>query len=243
MLWTRTGDGLLDVERAGPHLARAVTLYEFSQTISKSLITSRLTYTAVTPADTVIYHKALSVSVKPLSTKSSSSTGGGVALIGDLEPDGALDVNVVNSASTQTVSTQRSATQIGVIDSKTGEFHPVALQDAADGSLRKGHGTDLLAARVHDGRPVIIAWRGVNQHLYYRRMLKVISGARGVWVDGIRVSGHDCSDITLSAATASRAVTGVLSARGQLLWTVDFATSHPTGGTLVHHKRPKLFCL
>jgi hypothetical protein len=242
IVWTRSADFLIPIQKAGNDLAPAVELVKFINTDRGRTMAAGLRVTAVGVTDNVIYTKRIVASIKAPPHTISSEGSVGFDTIGDVQPDGALESAVqlqVSASSTKKVVTKN---RDGIVDGKTGEFNKFNFQAAADGSLRHGKGTDFLAAKVISGHPEIEAWRGSTRALYYRRTLSTIGGMKHAETGGIRVSGHACSDQALDAQSATRGILGILTATGRPLWTVSFGAKMATGGRVTAHK-PKSYCV
>jgi hypothetical protein len=264
LLWTRKADALLLVHKAGPKLVPAVVLASRSSTESTHRDTATWHYAAITPANKVLYSKQLTGTI--------SSTGplGGlnetISTMGDVNGDGAMDIHVTIDGVFPPVSAILSAgsaakpdlhIQDGIINARSGAFHPVVFQAAADGSLQQGARVDLLAAEAFHGHTRLTTRRGSTRKAYYTESVTTLTGTAAAWATGLRVSGHSCSDIALvartkpppptaiasAAATPQREESAILTARGARLWTVTYPIKDATGGTLVQHKRPKHFCV
>jgi 3-oxoacyl-[acyl-carrier-protein] synthase III len=114
----------------------------------------------------------------------------------------------------------------------------------ADGSLRNGRGTDLIATDTAKNVVTLTARNGVSRKRYYQRNVAGLHGTfQHLTVQGLRVSGHNCSDLALTTVLGSDGVLGVLSARGAWLWSVRFPIKEMTGGTLRHYNNPKAYCV
>jgi hypothetical protein len=243
-VWSRTASQVIVLGRAGRHLVPAVELTtdEFPVT-SPTTITDEIEYEAIGVANKVIYRRRLSVSI-PNTSGGGTESDVGTSAFGDVEPDGSAET-LVNLSLTVTGSTNDVTKALtGYIDGRTGAFRPVSFDLGTDGSLRHGHGTDLLATDTTKNLVRLTARNGVSRRRYYQRNVAGLHGTfQHLTVQGLRVSGHNCSDLALTTVLGTDGVEGVLSARGAWLWSVRFPANQMTGGTLRHYKSPKSYCV
>jgi hypothetical protein len=163
---------------------------------------------------------------------------------GDVQPDGSQDVAVqllVRSGDHRQVRN-------GIISGRDGRWLPRPFGLPADGSLRHGHGTDILVPVQKGHRFRLTGFSGRTGKRYFARQLRV-SDQDAVTAEGARVTGHQCSDILVNPDTHELfnaphfpVLFAVLSGSGHVLWTLRFHANHPLGGVLVTNAPPKRFC-
>jgi hypothetical protein len=243
VLWTRPGLEVNALHATGSRLAPAVQIATFADHFQGRSVSTSVTFRAVTPGDTVLYKRQVSVSVPAGPNDSSESDDESVATLGDVQPDGWLDQQVSLSVEAGTAKKSHTTSLTGVLNGRTGAFRTVGFQAAADGSLRRGAATDLLAAHVAAGHPRISAWRGSTGRRYYRRVVHQISGSQFAWSSGLRESGHACSDVGLTTVGHKSDSVSVLDAGAAPLWTVTFTRHQATGGKLEHYAKPSHYCV
>jgi hypothetical protein len=242
-VWSRVASQLIVLGRAGSRLVPAVELTTdgFPAT-SPTTISDELDYEAIGVANKVIYRRHLSVSVP--NTGGGTESDVGTFAFGDVEPDGSADTSVNLTLTESSTSGDVTKALAGYIDGRSGAFRPVSFTVATDGSLRSGRGTDLVATDTTKNVVTLTARNGVSRKRYYQRNVAGLHGAfQHLFVHGLRVSGHNCSDLSLTTVLGTDGVAGVLSARGAWLWSVRFPAAQMTGGTLRHYKNPKAYCV
>lgn len=240
--WSRTAQGAFPIGKTGPSGVSGILLYAEDGAVTGSTWTTTLHYTAVSPANTVLYAKTLSTSVT--SPAATTSTGGfpTMSLLGDVEPDGGLDFTAGITATARSATVSRQKSVEGVISGRLGRFTPVDFQEAAAGSLHRGTGLDLISAGVTHGHPQVTAIRGSTGKRLYRRTYSRMHGWQAAWVTGAKVTGHGCSAIGLESAKTNRGLVAMLDGRGDVLWTATFSPGQSVGGSLVTHPAPRRFC-
>lgn len=240
--WARNAQGAFPIGKAGRSGASAILLYAEDGAVTGSSWTATLHYTAVSPANAVVYARSLSTSVTP--PAATTSTGGfpTVSPIGDVEPDGGQDFAAGITATARSATTSRQRTVEGIISGRLGKFVPVSFQEAAAGSLHHGRGLDLMSAGVSNGHPQVTAIRGSTGKRIYRRTYSKMRGWQAAWVTGAKVGNHKCSAIALEAASSNHGLVAMLDGQGDVVWTVKFARSRSVGGSLVTHPAPRRFC-
>ena len=264
VLWTRKADDLLLIHKAGPKLTPAVMLASTSEGNANNTISETWHYEAVTPANTVLYSKHITATVKSPGTDELFAN---IFPTGDVNGDGSVDVlatldtgsDVIIVATPGAGAAPKPVVHAkdGLINGRNGDFHSLIFQSNADGSLQKGTRTDLLATEALKGNTRLVGLDGKSRKAYYTRTIPTLRGkTASAWSFGIRVSGHSCSDIALDASTKGpkqeaitpdvasfRGEEAILTARGDRLWTITFPVKDVTGGTLTHFKKPKHFCV
>jgi hypothetical protein len=236
IVFARSADAVLDLKHAGRHLVRAIGFLRGKFTARVTTTTETVAFTAVSTHGSVIEQRHISVSQTNPATVTQQSGGLSGSTIGDVQPDGAQETAVFVDVGVNGKEKDRDV----IVDGRTGRVHDFRFQGSADGSLRRGPGTDLAGVNLHHGQLRLSAWRGVTRRRYYRRTLHV-RGRPDAFVTGLRVTGHHCSDLALNS-DGNSATVGVLTARGTLLWSVHFNKAQPVGGTVHRHKR-KHYCV
>jgi len=242
LLWTEPDASVDLLGTAGPHHVPAVAVVTDANSSTTSTFTIGIEDQALTAAGQVLYSRTVSLSLNKPTNATSLGGSTDVERFGDVEPDGSAElyVNLDIEATGTGVNITRSLT--GYIDGRTSAFRKVMFDTGADGSLRKGKGTDLLGLTLVKGTPHLSAFSGTTLRRYYARAVPGLNGIQAAWVNGLRVSAHSCSDISLATNSGTHEVLGVLSARGRWLWRVRFTQSQPTGGMLIRSPPPKRFC-
>jgi hypothetical protein len=243
--FARNADGIALIGKAGQHLTRAVLLYDQTVGGNKHTRTGTLTVKAVSAANTVIYTKHATVSMPPVSASDTTQFDGTTFIVGDVQPDGSRDLGVQLTLTDFAAKTpkERSVNLEGIISGRTGAFTAIAFDDSTAGSLHRGAGTDLVRVKVHEHHPFVVGRDGVSGHAYYERTVRHFGLIKAAWGFGLRVTGHRCSDLSLTAESASRGVSGILTAGATPLWTIGFHADLVVGGTLTRFPKPRAFCV
>jgi hypothetical protein len=246
-LWSRRGQ-TDDVTRLGPvrpgH-ARALALVNaFEMGEQSSNGTGResavVDIRAITAADTVVWHRHVKVTIKiakgqPNGGSASASARG----FGDVEPDGTVDFAV-------RVALRLGHTRlrkVGIVNGRNGALTRRLIGRRAAGSLVRGPGTDLLRAAGSSAGIVVSGYDGATRTRLVRRVVVTPGHVRHPFVAGLRVTGHDCSDIeTGGIYRHGREIADLLSASGVRLWSVRLGRSQLTGGHVVRYHAPHHFC-
>jgi hypothetical protein len=242
-LWSREAGGVYLLGKAGKHLQPALGLVTVGGSSTTTTSSETIDYQAVAVSGRLIYSKRLAATVTDPPGTDGGGSGAGFNPLGDVQPDGAIDQIASLMIEQDSPTKAASASLYGIVYGRTGAFHKVSFDVGADGSLRKGAGTDLLQVELPKGTAQIIARRGLTGKRYYARTLPGLRHLEGAIVNGLRVSGQRCSDIALTTSRGDTSTSGVLSARGVPLWRVTFDASQATGGTLQHFKAPKHYCV
>jgi hypothetical protein len=240
---TRSASSYIAIHRAGKKLHPALLFVTFHSVATTSKYGARLTWAALSPAGKTLYTGHHGISVKPVSGQTSANAGANYGQLGDVEPDGALDLQLDFDAKSSSAAHTHQATFFGILNGRHGAVTKTLQVNPADGSLHKGAGTDLLRATVAGKHVELAAYQGSNAKRFYRRKVAGVGSAAVASAFGARVTGHRCSDVLLSAASRHKQVVAVLTARGTPLWSLRFDTNALAGGTLSHHKAPKHYCL
>jgi hypothetical protein len=236
IMFARRADLVMELKRAGRHLARAIGFLHGEFTAGVKTTTERVAFTAVSTHGSVIEQRHISVSKTNPADVNSQSAGLSGGPIGDVQPDGAQEAAVFVDVEVNGKQKERDV----IVDGRTGRVHNFRVRGSAAGSLRRGPATDLVGVTLHHTQLRLSAWHGSTRRRYYRRTLHV-RGLQFASVAGLRVTGHHCSDLALNS-DGSSGVVGVLTARGKLLWSVRFGAGQPVGGTVHRHKR-KHYCI
>jgi hypothetical protein len=131
----------------------------------------------------------------------------------------------------------------GVVSGIDGTIRRFRYTGRVDGSLQHGLATDLVRVRETPAGVRLNGRDGATGTTFYGRLLPGTAGVQDAFVGGLRVTGHSCSDLSMSVSTATTNVVGVLSARGHRLWTVTYASAQAVGGTRTRFRNPARFCV
>jgi hypothetical protein len=89
----------------------------------------------------------------------------------------------------------------------------------------------------------VSGYDGATRTRLVRRVVVTPGHVRHPFVAGLRVTGHDCSDIeTGGIYRHGREIADLLSASGVRLWSVRLGRSQLTGGHVVRYHAPHHFC-
>jgi hypothetical protein len=240
VVWRKAGSAYL-IGRVGKKPALGLSTQ--TAPVVPPTLTETVNYRAIAPQGHTLYAGSFAASVPLPADWNSAGNAGALISFGDVEPDGALDAQATIDVSSNSPTESHAKTLTGLVDGATGKFHKAPFDVGSFGSLHKGVGTDLVATSVDQGVVQLTTWNGNTRKKFYTRTLKKFTGSQGVDVAGARVSGADCSDLTIGAVNGASNKLGVLSARGAPLWTVSYSATQATGGARHHYKRPKHLCV
>jgi hypothetical protein len=238
-LWTHRADCPYRIDGVGASDRPAVGLV----TGSAGPIGSRSGLAGVTVAPRyatgrVAFRRTVRVRVKPRHPAPSGDASLDVGTFGDVQPDGAQDLLVRMAVKVG----HRSRRDRGVLSGRTGRLVRQHLGVAADGSLVQGDGTDMLITH-HTAHGVRLA--GVDAATgapLYRRHVASSGGMRPELAYGIRVTGHDCSDVSMSAISGTSLLVSLLDGAGDSLWSVTSTADALRGGTVHPGATPATYC-
>jgi outer membrane protein assembly factor BamB len=230
VLWTRNADFVIPLGVAGSASTAAVGLGTFLFG-GNSGRTESVRVSAVTPLGRTIYRRTVALTLSSSGVNISSIRG-----LGDVQPDGSQDTALQ-------VFGAHGAEADGVISGRTGTMRRFRFTNAVAGSLHRGIATDLVRVATTSAGVWLTGRDGATGTVFYGRLLPDTAGAQAAVVRGLRVTGHRCSDLSMSVTSPTDNTVGLLSARGQRLWTVTYSSSQAVGGTLNGFPSPARFCV
>jgi hypothetical protein len=231
VLWTHPADCVMPLQKAGRHLVGAVGLITTTEGGGRTSSTAKVVDTARSADGRVIYRKTYVASAHQLSGARSTSVEIEVSTVGDVQPDGSADIGLRMTA---TIG-KKSETSRGVIDGRTGTLISEPSKYPTDGSLRHGRGTDLVRPRPTANGLSLTGYDGASGRQIFTTVLPGTRGLDDPVVGGLRITGHHCTDLAVSASSARKTVLGLFTATGEPRWTLAAKTSHLLGGHLKGH--------
>jgi hypothetical protein len=242
LLWTRNTDSAVTVNVAGTKLRPAVELQttNFSQ-VNSITYQATMTARAVGLGGKVLWTRAVARAATNQTPGGTLDGDNELTPIGDVQPDGARESIMSLSIANGDVSSAIN----GVLDGRTGVLHIGPFQFGTDGSLHRGGATDLAAGTINSSHQLRLrTWRGSTRKPYYVKTLTSLGDIADEQLTAVRVTGHRCSDFALAAVTPLAGdEDAVLSARGTILWTVQFAADQVVGGTHTRGPAPAHYCV
>lgn len=243
LMWTVPAQCGFRLGKAGPKRVPAVGLIDRTgeRGDSKSE-TVRAAFSARERNGDVVYHRAMAATIKVATSPSGFSSSSFAILIQpirDVQPDGSNDLVVGLTAK----SGHHMARVHGVLSGRDGRLIHEPAGVATAGSLQRGSGVDLVTFEPRGSGLELSAYDGATGNRFYARRLVGSTGLKRQLAYGVRVSGHSCSDLVVSATNKTRALVGLLDANSQPLWTVTASRTELRGGHRHVGKRPVHFCL
>jgi hypothetical protein len=224
---------------AGPDGLRAVAVVSSTSRTTGRRFGAGLIFTAVTATGHPLWRRQIAASQKFSGVSAFTFSGSGP--IGDVQPDGSTDLE----AFLQLGSGHHHKSVIGVVSGRDGTFqrlpHVSTFVDSAAGSLVHGAGTDLLTITSARHAVRVSGFDGLSGRRLVRRLIPTL-GASVPTESGLRLTGHGCSDIEMTALGKGHGQTDVLSGGGSRLWQLRYGENQATGGHLHHFKAPRQFC-
>jgi hypothetical protein len=246
ILWRHSATSAVRLGRAGRHLRGAVGLLREPQSDRSGNRTfSSVTALGYAGNGNLIYSRTHRTSIRTVpNTKPRFGFDEATNPFGDVQPDGSQDVAVqllVRSGDHRQVRN-------GIISGRNGRWLPRPFGLPTDGSLRHGHGTDIMVPLQRGHRFRLAGFSGRTGKRYFVRHLHV-TDQDTTTAEGARVTGHSCSDILVKPDTHQifeaphfPVLFAVLSGSGHVLWTLRFHANRALGGSLVSNAPPKRFC-
>jgi hypothetical protein len=224
---------------AGPHGLHAVALVSTTNINTGNRFGAALTVRAVTATGHLVWRRQIAASMA-----FSGPSGGSLSAegpIGDVQPDGSRDLMVL----IQLISGHHRKSVIGTVSGSDGAFqrlrHVKTFVESTAGSLVHGAGTDLLTDTSIRHAVRVAGYDGVSGRRLMRTMIPT-QGRSFSSSEGLRLTGHGCSDIEMNAFGRRHGQTDVLSGGGSRLWQLRYGENQDTGGHLVTFKAPTHFC-
>jgi hypothetical protein len=162
----------------------------------------------------------------------------GIDGFGDVQPDGAQDFAIHLRAR---VGSQHAATA-GILSGLDGTVISQPNGEAAAGSLQSGDGDDSLVFTTTPHGPRLLGYDAATGTQLYAHRVSTDASLKAETAYGIRVSGHDCSDISVSSVGNGNELFGLYDGAGHPLWTVSATGNALRGGTLTTATPPTSFC-
>lgn len=231
VLWTHQADCVMPLLKAGHQLVGAVGLVTEHASGGSRSATGRVVDTARAADGRVIYRRSYVGSIHQHAAAHSTSVDIEVSGVGDVQPDGSADIGLQITA---TIG-KKTVTRRGVISGRTGAIITEPSEYPTDGSLHRGHGTDLVKPHATVAGLQLTGYDGASGRQLFTTILHGTKGLKDAIIDGLRVSGHRCSDLGVSATSRHKVVLGLFTANGQPRWTVTTRTSRLTGGNRRRH--------
>jgi hypothetical protein len=246
VLWTRHGsdDEAVPLEAVRPGHAAAIGLVsEFGEGSASSDGTGSertvVDIRAVTATNRVAWHTQVTASVNTTARHHADRELSGAAAAGDVQPDGTVDFVVRATIS----NGHKRVHKAGIVSGRTGAFRPGVFGSPSDGSLVRGHATDLLRASVSGKKILLSGYDGKTGALIMSGRLAAPSPVHRAVPLGVRATGHHCSDVEVAATLPGRRrLVDMVSGSGAPLWSLRFSAHRVVGGHLLHYKAPQHFC-
>ncbi|MBV9484809.1 MAG: hypothetical protein JO246_02005 [Frankiaceae bacterium] len=189
-------------------------------------------YAAIDATGNPVYSRRFSLSLR----SGDPISGSGITEFGDVQPDGSQDLEFQEFGPHQE---QADA----VLSGRDASVRRFRFDAVADGSLQHGTGTDLLRYSTTKTGITLQGLDGATGAELYRRAVPSSVRAKAIRMQGLRITGHACSDLALATANRKHDSIALLNARGRRLWTVTFSASDPTGGVLHRYPAPQHDCV
>jgi hypothetical protein len=239
-IWTRPGDQSIRIDRAGSHLLPAVGVIRWFPASTSYSGGHRVGVVAkaIGVDDRVLWTRSLIRPSRQLVDPGDAAQGFDVIDGGDVEPDGAHEIQVSLDG-----LPGKHGFISGLIDGRTGKLLPNVFGVPADGSFTSSPGTDSVGYGTRTGSDdkfSVGARDGLTNRLYFSRILKVPTDALAVPI-AARVTPK-CSSVGLITFTGGPQVDAIYSGAGHLLWKLTYGASREFGGTLVRGKPSKRYC-
>jgi hypothetical protein len=245
VLWTRHSfeEGLaLGRVGAGHRVALALVggIEGGSESSSgRSKETSVVDIRAVTATNRVVWHTRVAAVLRSKHDKNGSSSSDTDIVPVDVQPDGTADFDIRTSVHVG----HRRARKAGQVNGRNGDFRAGRFGSPAAGSLVRGNGTDLLRTALSPKGIVLSGYDGATGRLLVHRLVGIPGHARQAFAQGLRATGHGCSDVETGAINGHRHVAlDLVSGSGARLWSVRYSLKRLTGGHVVRYKAPQHFC-
>jgi hypothetical protein len=238
LLWTHTAACAFEIDKTGPKLRPAVGLVtDVTSDSGPKFSSARLSLAPRYSNGKVVFKRT--IVVKATTTKSAHTSSFEVefSTFGDVQPDGAQDLLIGLKTTIGTHTVRRR----GVLSGRDGTLISEPLGFPTDGSLRRGAGTDLVKPLKGQHDVLLAGYDGATGKRYYQHQLAGTQGLRPRLAIGVRVTGHHCSDLSISASHKTRQLIGLFDAAAQPLWTV--VSNQLVGGQVHKAKTPSRYCL
>jgi hypothetical protein len=239
VLWSHPSDCVMPLLKAGPNQVGAVGLITVQASGTRRSTTAQMIATARAAGDRLIYRKTVVVSVHRAAVAHSTSDGIAVSEIGDVQPDGSADIGMRLSA---TIG-KKTVTRRSVISGRTGALISEPAEFPTDGSLHRGHGTDLVKPHVTPRGLQLAGYDGATGRQILTTRLRRTRGLGDPLVIGLRVTGHHCSDLGITATSTHKVLIGLFTATGKPRWTITARTTQLSGGYRRQHAVTGSSCL
>ncbi|MBK5308035.1 MAG: hypothetical protein JJD92_15220 [Frankiaceae bacterium] len=237
VVWSKPGDGVYTVERAGPQLVPALGVTTTDARSDKEKTTTTLTVTTYDAKGTAVYTVTRSASTP---TSPDAAAWDGVAWVteaGHLSGTSAVDGVAVLIV----ISGDSFEFEQVVFAGRTGKNLPNA-HDQPLWASTTGHGDDLASTTVKDGITVTVR-RGSDGALRFRRTLPGTEGYAAAEAYGALLQPGRCADVLVNASGSDgRRLSAVLASNGQLRWILTHTDKDLRPGTVRRAPAPHPRC-